>query len=374
MPKNIMQASKAKKSILLFSPRLDFGGSELTIISLSNGLVEREIDVTLLVLSVNSQVVNYLDSRVTLVDLKKPRLLRAVRAFFSFLTKNRGFDVYFSSMTYANIYFFFLVKLSKPRAFVALRLANSFVFEGLNGGVSRLEYLFAPFVYRRANLVIVPIKEMIQETISAFKLTTTPLAIPNPCQLKYRPPTSSIELHENFAAALDNGPVFLSVGRLEAQKDFVTLLRAFNLTRSRVTNSTLWIIGEGSQLNELKKLRKELNLESEVFFLGHCDNPTAYMNKSTIFVSASKFEAAANALSEALASYCRVVSTNAPYGASELLQNGRFGRLVNVGDVRALAEAMLASIKDKVDLEDRRIMLLERTLDGFVDRFEDALF
>jgi glycosyltransferase involved in cell wall biosynthesis len=91
-------------------------------------------------------------------------------------------------------------------------------------------------------------------------------------------------------------------------------------------------------------LVQKLGLEGDVAMPGFVDNPYKYMAKSAGFVLSSRWEGLPTVLIEALATGIPVISTDCHSGPSEILQNGRLGRLVPVGEVTELAEA-LATIK-----------------------------
>jgi glycosyltransferase involved in cell wall biosynthesis len=137
--------------------------------------------------------------------------------------------------------------------------------------------------------------------------------------------------------------VILGVGRLTRLKDFATLIRAFaEVRRGRVAR--LMILGEGEEQAALEALVGELGLVDDVALPGFRGNAVAYMARSALLVLSSLSEALPTVLIEALAVGTQVVSTDCPNGPREILQEGRLGTLVPVGDVAALATAMVAAL------------------------------
>lgn len=134
-------------------------------------------------------------------------------------------------------------------------------------------------------------------------------------------------------------PVVLGVGRLSRQKDFPTLIRAFALLRAE-RNCRLVILGQGEDESSLKRLIAELELEDDVSLPGFVSNPLAYMAKADLFVLSSAWEGFGNVLAEAMATGVPLVSTDCRHGPREILDGGRYGRLVPVGDAAQLAQAM----------------------------------
>lgn len=157
-------------------------------------------------------------------------------------------------------------------------------------------------------------------------------------------------------------PVLLGVGMLKAQKDFPTLIRAFALVRQE-RPVRLIILGDvrnpekdGAYRAELLAMPKALGVEADVAFPGFVENPFAYMGHAAAFVLSSAWEGLPTVLIEALGCGCPVVSTDCPSGPAEILDHGRFGPLVPVGDEEALA----AAIKSVLDSPLHRDLLKNR--------------
>ncbi len=136
-------------------------------------------------------------------------------------------------------------------------------------------------------------------------------------------------------------PVVIAVGRLEPQKNFSLLIRAFRAVRNK-TRCRLLILGDGSERDMLTALVAELGLEDDVAMPGFAPNPHAYVAKANLLVLSSDFESLANVVIEAMAVGTPVIATDCPSGPAEALGGGRFGTLVPVGDEAGMRDAMLA--------------------------------
>jgi glycosyltransferase involved in cell wall biosynthesis len=139
-------------------------------------------------------------------------------------------------------------------------------------------------------------------------------------------------------------PVVLGVGRLTSQKNFALLLHAFATVR-RARETRLLILGEGEQRSELEALAVRLGIADDVALPGFRDDAAACMAGAAVFVLSSAWEGLPTVLIEALAVGTRVVSTDCPSGPREILQDGRLGALVPVGDADALARALLRTLE-----------------------------
>jgi glycosyltransferase involved in cell wall biosynthesis len=139
------------------------------------------------------------------------------------------------------------------------------------------------------------------------------------------------------------GPYVISVGRLIAQKDHHTLVRAYSASELRKTHR-LVIVGEGEERPSLSALARELKVDDRIQFVGAVTNPYPLVSGAALFVLPSRWEGYPNVLLEAMALGTRIVATDCPSGPRELLLNGRLGGLVPVGDHPELARAMDAAI------------------------------
>ncbi|MEZ8217590.1 Glycosyltransferase Family 4 [Candidatus Fervidibacteria bacterium JGI MDM2 SSWTFF-3-K9] len=170
-------------------------------------------------------------------------------------------------------------------------------------------------------------------------------------------------------------PVILAVGRLTKQKDYPTLFRAFSLVR-QVRPAKLLILGEGEERANLERLAVELGIQNDVSMPGFVDNPFAFMSKASVFVLSSAWEGFGNVLVEALACGCPVVATDCRSGPREILDNGRYGRLVPVGDHEALAKAILETLDSPDFPADRQTRIqraMEFSVDAAVDKYLKVL-
>jgi GalNAc-alpha-(1->4)-GalNAc-alpha-(1->3)-diNAcBac-PP-undecaprenol alpha-1,4-N-acetyl-D-galactosaminyltransferase len=124
-----------------------------------------------------------------------------------------------------------------------------------------------------------------------------------------------------------NNKQIIAIGRLEVQKGFDILLKAFHRVNLIFDSWSLVIIGTGSQKSELEKLTKKLKLEEKVVFLGVVKNIEQYLRKSSMYVLSSRFEGFPNTLLEAMAIGIPCIATNCDYGPVELIISGLNGML-----------------------------------------------
>jgi glycosyltransferase involved in cell wall biosynthesis len=159
-------------------------------------------------------------------------------------------------------------------------------------------------------------------------------------------------------------PSLVAMGRLHPQKGFDSLLRAMRIVHDTAPDLHLTVLGEGPLRSDLEALRDGLELQDVVYFPGRVKNPAAVLRQAELFVMSSITEGFPNVLCEAMALGLPVISTDCPSGPAEIIQDGRSGLLVPVGDHEALAAAILGLLADSVAREEMGVHARQ-----VVDRF-----
>jgi glycosyltransferase involved in cell wall biosynthesis len=223
----------------------------------------------------------------------------------------------------------------------------------------RWHWRFLPPVVRRTYAwadAVVAVSDGVADDLSLIT------GIPRNCLTTIYNPIVTPELRRQAQVPLDHPwftpgapPVVLGAGRLRAQKDFPTLVRAFARARA-VRDMRLMILGGGKDERRdtqdkapLLALADQLGVVDDVALPGFVENPFAYMARASVFVLSSAWEGFGNVIAEALACGCPVVSTDCPSGPAEILENGKYGPLVPVGDDVALADAILSLLRTPPD-------------------------
>jgi len=92
-----------------------------------------------------------------------------------------------------------------------------------------------------------------------------------------------------------------------------------------------------------------------------------------VLVLSSDYEGFALVIVEALHHGLGIVSTDCPDGPAEILKNGEFGRLVTVGDVAALTDAMVDEFNNRRDPQEQRRRAADFSPDLAADAYLAAL-
>jgi glycosyltransferase involved in cell wall biosynthesis len=330
--------------IAFFLPTLVGGGAERVIVNLAQAIAERGLPVELVVAEAKGELVAQRPASVPLVDLGAPRVLRSIGPLARHLRRTRP-RVVVSSMSHANLVALWAARLAGTRTPVIATVHNTMSQSTpQQGGVAgrlwpRLLGTFYPWaaeivaVSRGAADDLARTARLPRERI---RVVYNPVVTPAMLALARERPT-----HPWFGPG--EPPVVLGVGRLTPQKDFGTLMRAFAALRA-ARPARLMILGEGEERGRLEALARELGISGDVALPGFQANAMAHLSAAGLFVLSSAWEGLPTVLIEALAAGTRVVSTDCPSGPREILQDGRLGRLVPVGDAPALARAMAETL------------------------------
>lgn len=172
--------------------------------------------------------------------------------------------------------------------------------------------------------------------------------------------------------AVPHGPgrLFVAIGRLARQKNVALMLDAFaQIARE---DDRLKIFGDGPERKALVARANRLGIGDRVRFMGHVADPAAQIGDADLFLLSSDYEGVPAVLLEALALGLPVVATESSAAIGSLLEDGRLGRLVPVGDVAAFAAAMAAAPAPQdgaASLAQARCYTLEAASTAYLDLF-----
>lgn len=362
----------AQARVSIFLPSLAGGGAERAIGMVANGLAAQGVDVSLVLGTAIGPYLAQVAPEVHVYDLGARTLLRAVPALARHLTKVQPVAL-LSAMSHANIVASWAHRLAGSRARLVLseRAHLSSVFAAHRDLRTHITRLLMRLSYARADAIVAVSKGVAQDL-----LQHVPVAKERVFTI-YNPVVDGHLLTQARATPthpwLMPGapPVLLAAGRLIAQKDFATLLEAFVLLRQQ-RPLRLLILGEGELRAALLARAAQLGVADDVSLPGFEANPYAAMHASAVFVLSSRFEGLPGVLIQAMACGARVVSTDCPSGPREVLEDGRWGALVPVGDASALAFAIAAAL-DNPRPPDVRVRAAEFSVERAVAAYANVL-
>lgn len=331
--------SAQRAAIALYLPSLAGGGAERVFVQLANQFAAQGVRASLLLARATGPYVDEVTPGVQLVDLGARGVLHSVPRLAAWLRASRP-DVLLSALDHANLAAIVAARLAGGmRCVISMRSMPSAVYREERGA----RRLVLPFLmrrlYPRAAAVIANSHAAARDLEQHFGVPAARLAvIHNPLDLALIERLAAQPMQDPWAGHSAE-PLLLAVGSLTPLKDFATLLRAFARLRAR-RECRLAILGEGECRGRLEALADQLQIRGDVYLPGFVHNPFAWMRAARLVISSSLTEGCPNAVMQALACGTPVVSTDSEGGAREILEDGRWGPLVPVGDDAALAAAM----------------------------------
>lgn len=327
----------------LFLSNLAGGGAERVTLNLIEGLIELGCSVDIVLLSAVGELLGEVPQGVDVIDLGCGRALRAPAPLARYLRRYRP-DVLIGTEGHTNL-----------AALVAKRIAGAptelvftehlAVSDKPKGMKDRIYRLLARLTYGYAKAVVAVSGGVADSLVAAVGLPRDAVTvIYNPVLTKRYWETVSAPVEDPWFSE-GQPPVVLGVGRLVAQKDFPTLIKAFKHVRAS-RDARLMILGDGTDRPALEGLVNELGLSEHVKLPGFVAKPASYMARSAVFALSSVREGLPTVLIEALATEVPIVATDCESGPDEILRSGRLGRLVPVGDARELGEAIISALDE----------------------------
>lgn len=295
--------------------------------------------VTLVLHSASGPLSTEIGKDVSVVAFETSRTLSDVRPLSQFLRARRP-DILLSSLDHNNLVALLASAISGVSTPVIPCQHNALSFEASNGD---WKYKIMPLCYRAlsplASRFVAVSMGVAQDMSKVCGIRSEKISIiyNGVLDQEFDRRVNDRATHPWFEAA--SLPVFVSAGRLVAQKDHATLLRAFALARTRLP-SRLLILGSGPLERELKCLAVHLGLADSVDFLGFVENPLPFFRQSSAFVLSSIFEGFGNVLVEAMGCGTPVITFDCPFGPAEIVGKSEFGLLVRERSAEALANAM----------------------------------
>ena len=366
-------------SLSIFLPDLRGGGAERVCTTLSKEFNTRGYDVEFVLIKRRGKYLEDVPDEVSVVSLDAPEIpgyhaLGAVPSLTRYLRRRKP-DTLLSMLTRANLVAVMATGLSRVETRLILSERNH--ISARSEHTSDIRRKVSPklirLLYPRADGFIA-----VSEGVALDLATVGHLRLEEITTI-YNPTVRDEVLEKKHEPvdhpwfAKDGPPVIIGVGSLTEQKDFPTLLKAFATLRDK-RPCKLIILGKGNQRDRLESLTSDLGIENDVELAGFKSNPYAYIAAADVFVLSSAWEGLPNVLIEALACGTPVVSTDCPSGPREILQDGKYGPIVSVGNHVALAQ----SIETMIDNPTPEEHLLSRATDfrpePIASQYLDVLF
>ncbi len=354
---------KSKKiKLIIFHPYSRIGGADKSLSRLINELDSKKYEIIFITLK-KPYIKNYLEKKIKIIEIKRSRTLFSIfeirKILKSFSTNEKV--IFFSNQNFANIVSFIILYKFKDIKHVIfernhideLNISEN-IFDNLKKKIIKL---LIKILYKKANLILGNAKKLSGD-LSKFTKTNVE-TIYNPAFDK-----NIISLSKKKINQYSNKKIILNVGRLEKQKDQLTILKAIR----NIDNIFLIIIGYGSKKKELINYINKNKLKNKVQILDKVTNPYPYFKISDLFILSSLYEGFPNVLTEAIMFKLPIISSDCNSGPSEILMQKKGPQIFEKKNYKELEQKIKNFFINKKKIKKRTKYLYLK-----LDRFKKKL-
>ena len=353
------------KSICFFIYNLKTGGAEKVVIYLANYFSEKNKEVILLTVADNNDLSHIINPKIKVISLNKRRLRNVIPALIRF-TKNKDIDCFISNVWPLTILSSFILLFSRKVKLVFVEHCSlSQEFKNKNYLFKILQNISISIFYRLPHHVIT-VSEGVKEDLISMGIKRSRIkTIYNPLPSLGEEKSRKIEKSTEITKWINSkDKKIISVGELKKEKNFCNLVKAISFFKKNYSYKLkVIILGDGTERAAIESTIKKENLEETIYLLGWVEDPIPYLKESDLFVLSSDYEGFGVVITEALSVGVNVVSTDCPSGPREILNNGEFGYLCEVGNPEDLAK----SIKKALDKPINKAKLISRSKDFSIE-------
>jgi glycosyltransferase involved in cell wall biosynthesis len=349
------------------------GGAQRDMILLCNALASRGVRLAILALRAQGPLRSLLDPTVRVIEVPGrqlryaiPGLRRVLRAVAPAVVVSSEASLNLCTLIAARL----LPRQNRPK--VMLREVGSPSIAQYRDPYrqNRIAYRFLRRLYRYADRVVTLTEGARRDLVQNFSVPDAIISVM--LTNAVIPPRTARLIAAWDGESGRESDLIVCVGRLSPEKDQRTLIRAMSLLPPE-RRWRLAIVGEGAEHDTLVDLARRSGLADRIVFSGYVADPFDWMMRARVAVCSSVYEGLGNAIIEALAFGTPVVSTDCPYGPSEILEQGRYGALTPVGDAAALAAAIAAAMDQVPDRRSLMARGLQYTAASAAERFLEIM-
>ncbi len=329
-----------KIKLFFFVPSLEYGGAGNATINFLKNLNKNKFELNLFYQGKNKYK-KYLPNHVNLYKLEKKKTFLNFFSIQKIIKKkisNNGKNVFISNIHFANILSIVFLR-NIPNLKIVLFERTSLEELNISSFKKSFKNMVIKFLicklYNSSDLVLTNSKNTSKE-LKKLNINSKivysgliPKILPN---------------KKNSKRSIYN---LIAVGRLELQKDYITLLKAINNLKKN--NFKLFIYGEGNQKTEIYNFINSNNLNHKVVMQGHEQNKKKIYSKADLLIVPSIFEGLPNCIVEALNYNVPVIASNIG-GNKEILSNTKYGDVFQLKNDKELASKINRFLENPMNL------------------------
>lgn len=363
-----------RKSIIIFVPSLEMGGGAEKVAAILSQILGKKFNIHVLTLF-HHQNIYSINGKYLTLNAKKiviNPILRIIK--LNRLIKKISPNII---LTFMNKTSFWII----PTLYIYKIVVPLLILVNTNPNKHYKKRIYGKFLIRflyplkKITKIISVSREQANILVSKYRIPKDKVTtIYNGIEIERIKKLAIEEIIEEKNLYQNSALKFVTMGRLSAEKGHNFLIEAYSQVKIAIPESKLIILGDGPLRTQLKKKIKSLNLENDVFLLGFKKNPYKYIHQADIFVLPSLHEGLPYSLIEALACGTPIISTKCKTGPREILNGGKYGILVEIGNVFDLKNKMIALGEDKHKREYLSKIGLKRAKDFDTEIFQSNWF
>lgn len=361
------EPSRRSKRIAIFLPNLGGGGAERVALTSATDLADCGHRIDLVLIEAKGDLLPLVPNNVRVVNLGSNRIIGSLMPLVRYLRRERP-DCIHAIMWPVTVIAILAHRLARSHAKLVVSDQNALSQKIRRGLQRRLLNWTTRFLYPIADARIHC------SSIAADDLAMLSGISRKRIEVIYNPiapPERIVSNSEVEGLWRGPGPRIIAVGSLTSQKNHALLLRSFAKLQNR--NSSLMILGEGQLRSLLEQLSSEFGIADRVIMPGFALDPWPHLASADLFVLSSDYEGFPLVLAEAMHVGLKVVSTDCISGPAEMLDDGRFGRLVPCGHAKALAGAIDAALAEPGNPQRMRARAIEMAGPAMITRYRESL-
>ena len=326
----------SKINLIIFHPYSNIGGADLSLSKLINNLDHQKYKIEFICLN-KQKIKRYLKKNIKIHIIKSSKVIFSIFKIRKIIKENSKLKykktIFFSNQNYVNI-ISYLITLgfgNNLKNIVAERNHISELYNFYNIKdfiIKNIIRNLMKLIYGQFDAIVGNSKELSKDLNRYISLKV--LTIQNPLpqhQLKTK------------LFKKEKGRI-LNIGRLEKQKDQITLIKAMNLL-SKYRDFQLTIIGDGSEYQNLINIISKFKLNKNIKILRKITNPKKFFLKNDLFISTSIYEGFPNVIAESISFNVPVISSNCKSGPREILMTTRGPDIFSMGNHEELSRKIL---------------------------------
>lgn len=356
-----------KKNIIFYHPNFDYGGVERTNLSHAKNLKRIDNNVRIFFLSnyfskENKKLLK--DENIFYIETKCKKSIFSIFKIHKILKKFERLNqqiVFIACQNYASIIsiiIFYIFKYQRAKLILFERNHIDEMIYNKNLKKKLIFFLMRIF-YSYADVVLTNSFESSKDLSKFIKKKV--FTVYNKIYFKKIRQLSKVKISDKDIR-LDKRKILISIGRLEPQKDFFTLIKAFN-NKKIIIKYKLLIIGSGSQNGSIKNYIRKNSLEKDIILKGYKKNPYNYLAKSYFYIMPSLYEGLPNSLIDSINLNKPVLSSNCKSGPKEIFKILKFGKFFKKGDVKSLRKEIIRFDKKLINYKENIMKNKKKLID-----------